>query len=72
MTSSGTGRAYCDCRIRAASSSGSMPDMKKVSGVATGRYTLRLVDADHLLMEMFENKNGKDVRTMQMECTRVK
>ena len=37
-----------------------------------GRHTLLVVAADHLLMEMFENKNGKDVRTMQMEYTRVK
>ena len=37
-----------------------------------GRHTLLVVDADHLLMEMFENKNGKNVRTMQMEYTRVK
>ena len=52
--------------------SGSMPDMKKVGGVAIGRHTLRVVDADHLLMEMFENKDGKEVRTMQMEYARVK
>ena len=52
--------------------SGPMPDMKKVGGVVTGRHTLRVVDTDHLLMEMFENKGGKDVRTMQMEYTRVK
>ncbi|MET0813628.1 MAG: DUF1579 domain-containing protein, partial [Pseudoxanthomonas sp.] len=51
---------------------GQMPDMKTVGGVATGRNTLRVVDADHLLMEMFENKGGKEVRTMQMEYTRVK
>lgn len=52
--------------------SGSMPDMKKVGGVAIGRHTLRVVDADHLLMEMFENRTGREVRTMQMEYTRVK
>ena len=37
-----------------------------------GRHTLRVVDADHLLMEMFENKNRKEVRTILMEYTRVK
>ena len=51
---------------------GPMPDMKTVGGVAIGRHTLRVVDPDHLLMEMFETKEGKEVRTMQMEYTRVK
>jgi len=52
--------------------SGPMPDMKKVGGIATVREVLRVVDADHLLMEMFENKDGKEVRTFQIEYTRVK
>lgn len=36
------------------------------------RETVRVIDADHHVMEMFEPKDGKEVRTMQLEYTRRK
>lgn len=48
-----------------------MPDRRSAAWPPAGT-PLRVVDANHLLMEMFENKNGKEAPTMQMEYTRVK
>jgi hypothetical protein len=36
------------------------------------RETVRIIDADHHVMEMFESRDGKDIRTMQIDYTRVK
>src|SRR3546814_16015028 len=36
------------------------------------RETVRIIDADHHVMEMFETHDGQDVRTMQIEYTRAK
>jgi len=37
----------------------------------TVRETVRIVDADHHVMEMFEPRDGQHVRTMQIEYTRA-
>lgn len=36
------------------------------------REVVKIVDADHHVMEMFEPKDGKEVRTMRLEYTRTK
>jgi len=36
----------------------------------TMRETLQVVDADHLVQEMFESHGGKEVRTLRIEYTR--
>ncbi len=51
---------------------GQMPDMMKPGSMIDIRETLRVVDADHMVMEMFEPHDGKEVRTMQIDYTRAK
>ena len=36
------------------------------------RETLRIIDADHHVMEMYEPKDGKEVKTMSLEYSRAK
>ena len=51
---------------------GEMADPMHPGTMMPVRETVRVVDADHHVMEMFEPKDGKEVRTMQLEYTRVK
>ena len=51
---------------------GQMPDMMKPGTLLPIRETLHVVDADHIVMEMFEPHAGKEVRTMQIEYTRTR
>ncbi|MGY1530814.1 DUF1579 domain-containing protein [Luteimonas sp. A649] len=51
---------------------GEMADPMHPGTMIPVRETVRVVDADHHVMEMFEPKDGKEVRTMQLEYTRVK
>ena len=49
-----------------------MPDMMKPGATIPIRETLRIIDADHHVMEMYEPKGGKEVKTMSLEYSRVK
>lgn len=49
-----------------------MADPMNDGAATTVRETIRIIDADHHVMEMFETHDGKDVRTMQIEYARVK
>ena len=51
---------------------GQMPDMMKPGRTTPVRETVRIVDADNFVMQMFEPHDGKEVRTMQIDYTRVK
>ena len=51
---------------------GQMADPMKDGAMIRIRETIRIVDADHHVMEMFEPRDGKEVRTMQIEYTRAK
>ena len=47
---------------------GQMPDPMQGGEVAIPiRETVKIVDADHHVMEMFETRDGKEARTMQIE-----
>ena len=52
--------------------SGEMADPMHPGSMIPVRETVRVIDADHHVMEMFEPRDGKEVRTMQLEYTRVK
>jgi len=49
-----------------------MPDPTAGGALVKVRETIRILDADHHVMEMFETRDGQDVRTMQIEYTRAK
>jgi hypothetical protein len=51
---------------------GEMADPMKAGAMIPVRETVQVIDADHHVMEMFEPKDGKEVRTMRLEYTRVK
>jgi hypothetical protein len=51
---------------------GEMGDPMKEGAMLPIRETVRIVDADHHVMEMFEPHDGKEIRTMQIEYTRAK
>ncbi len=50
---------------------GQMADPSKEGAMVPIRETIRIVDADHHVMEMFEPHEGQEVRTMQIEYTRA-
>lgn len=49
-----------------------MADPMNDGAPITIRETVRIIDADHHVMEMFETHDGQDVRTMQIDYTRAK
>ncbi len=49
-----------------------MADPTKDGAPVRIRETVRVIDADHHVMEMFETRDGQDVRTMQIDYARVK
>jgi hypothetical protein len=49
-----------------------MADPMDNGAIVPVRETVRIIDADHHVMEMFESRDGKDIRTMQIDYTRVK
>lgn len=49
-----------------------MPDMMKPGATIPIRETLRMIDADHHVMEMYEPRDGKEVKTMMLEYSRAK
>jgi len=51
---------------------GDMPDPMNKGKTIPIRETVRVVDADHHVMEMYEPKDGKEVKTMMIEYTRAK
>jgi hypothetical protein len=51
---------------------GEMADPMNNGALLKIRETVRIVDADHHVMEMFEPRDGKEVRTMQIEYARAK
>ncbi|MEP6632753.1 MAG: DUF1579 domain-containing protein [Luteimonas sp.] len=51
---------------------GDMPDMTKPGAMVPVRSTVHVVDADHHVMEWFEPRDGKEVKTMMIEYTRAK
>lgn len=50
---------------------GTMADPMHDGAPITVRETVRIIDADHHVMEMFEQRDGEQVRTMQIEYTRA-
>ncbi|QSX78813.1 DUF1579 domain-containing protein [Agrilutibacter solisilvae] len=51
---------------------GQMPDPMKPGIVVPVRNVVRVVDKDHHVFEMHETRDGKEVKTMQIEYTRAK
>lgn len=51
--------------------SGEMADPTKDGAMTRVRETMRVVDDDHHVMEMFEPRDGKEVLSMRIEYTRV-
>jgi hypothetical protein len=51
---------------------GQMADPMNDGAMIAIRETIRIIDADRHVMEMFEPHDGKEVRTMQIEYTRAK
>lgn len=47
-----------------------MPDPMHGGAMVPMRETIRIVDADHHVMEMFETRDGAEARTMVLEYTR--
>ncbi|GAB2508857.1 hypothetical protein GCM10027084_25170 [Pseudoxanthomonas sangjuensis] len=52
--------------------SGQMADPMKPDATTTVRNVIRIVDADHHVMEMYETRDGKEAKTMMIEYTRAK
>jgi hypothetical protein len=52
--------------------SAQMPDPMKNGALVPVRETVRIVDKDHVNFEMYETRDGKEVKTMQIEYTRAK
>ena len=51
---------------------GQMPDPMKPGSSVPIRNVVRVVDKDHHVFEMYESRDGKEVKTMQIEYTRAK
>lgn len=51
---------------------GEMADPMNEGAMIPVREVLQIIDADHHVMEMFEPKDGKEVRTMRLEYARAK
>lgn len=49
-----------------------MPDPMKPGTTIPVRETVRIVDKDHVAFEMYETREGKELKTMQIEYTRAK
>jgi hypothetical protein len=49
-----------------------MPDPMKAGTMIPVRETMRFADKDHALFEMYETREGKEMKTMQIEYTRAK
>lgn len=50
---------------------GDMPDPLQAGATVPIRETVKVVDNDHHVMEMFETRDGGETRTMRIEYTRV-
>lgn len=61
-----------DAATRTYTFRGDMADPMKDGAMTPVRETLRIVDADHHVLEMFETHAGKEARTMQIEYARAK
>lgn len=61
-----------DAATRTYTYTGEMADPMRPGSMIPVRETVRVIDADHHVMERFEPKDGKEVRTMQLEYTRRK
>jgi hypothetical protein len=49
-----------------------MPDPVKPGTMVPVRESMRFPDKDHALFEMYETRDGKEMKTMQIEYTRAK
>jgi hypothetical protein len=49
-----------------------MPDPMKPGTMVPVRNTVRVIDNDHHVFEMYETRDGKEAKTMQIEYTRSK
>jgi hypothetical protein len=49
-----------------------MPDPMKPGTMVPVRQTMRIVDKDHAVFEMYETRDGKELKTMQIEYARAK
>lgn len=50
---------------------GEMPDPLAAGAMVPIRETVRIMDGDHHVMEMFETRDGAETRTMRIEFTRA-
>ena len=48
-----------------------MPDPMHGGAMVPIRETIKIVDADHHVMEMFETRDGAELRTMILEYSRT-
>lgn len=49
-----------------------MPDPMKPGTMVPVREAMRFIDKDHAVFEMYETRDGKELKTMQIEYTRAK
>jgi hypothetical protein len=49
-----------------------MPDPMQPGTMVPIRQTMRIVDKDHAVFEMYETRDGKELKTMQIEYARAK
>lgn len=49
-----------------------MPDPMKPGTMVPVREAMRFIDKDHAVFEMYETRDGKETKTMQIEYTRAK
>ncbi len=61
-----------DAASRTYTYTGQWPDPMQAGQLLKVRETVAIVDADHHVMEMFEQHDGKEVRTMRIEFSRVR
>lgn len=76
MDSMSTGTFFAEGDYDAASRvytyRGEMPDPMKPGTVVPIRNVVRVVDKDHHVFEMYELREGKEAKTMQIEYTRAR
>lgn len=66
-----TGEGDYDPATKTYTFTSEMADPMNDGAPLTVRETVRVIDADHHVMEMYEVRDGKEVRTMQIEYTRA-
>ena len=76
MDSMSTGTFFAEGDYDAAANTytyrGEMPDPMRPGTVVPIRNVVRVVDKDHHVFEMYESRDGKEAKTMQIEYARAK